>query len=353
MAKERYGTIDRLNEAWGGAFWSLRYDRFEQVVLPNDAAGNEDKTSPHAVLDFRRYTADATAAFLDRQAAILRRHARPGQWITTNYTNVSEGADARRPRQLDFPSFTIYPVAGANRLGGQSFRYGNPTRMAEALDFHRPIAGVTGVMELQPGQVNWAPVNPLPAPGAVRMWILHALGGGASFVSTYRYRHPRFGSELYHDGIVGTDGVTLTQGGREFVEAVGDVKRLRAAATPGAPLPPGLRARRTAFVWSHDVMWDLENHKETARWDTWRHRTVFTAAVKSTAAPLDFVSENDDLAAYPFAVAPPTSSWTNSWCGSGAPTRRAAGTSSSPAGRARRTRAVSFPRGRGPGPSRP
>ena len=92
----RYGTIDRLNEAWGGAFWSLRYDRFEQVVLPNDTAGNEDKTSPHAVLDFRRYTADATAAFLDRQAAILRRHVRPEQWITTNYTNVSEGADARR-----------------------------------------------------------------------------------------------------------------------------------------------------------------------------------------------------------------------------------------------------------------
>ena len=300
----RYGTIDRLNEAWGGAFWSLRYDRFEQVVLPNDDAGNEDKTSPHAVLDFRRYTADATAAFLDRQAAILRRHVRPEQWITTNYTNVSEGSDARRTRQLDFPSFTIYPVAGANRLGGQSFRYGNPTRMAEALDFHRPITGVTGVMELQPGQVNWAPVNPLPAPGAVRMWILHALGGGASFVSTYRYRHPRFGSELYHDGIVGTDAVTPTPGGREFVQAIADVKRLRAEATPGAPLPPPLRARRTALLWSHDVMWDLENHKETVRWDTWRHRTVFTAAVRSTGAPLDFVSERDDLSGYPFVVAP-------------------------------------------------
>lgn len=302
--KARYGTIDRLNEAWGGSFWSLRYDRFDQVVLPRDDPGNEDKTSPHAVLDFRRFTADATAAFLDRQAATLRRHAGPAQWITTNYTNVSEGSDARRTRRLDFPSFTIYPVAGANRLGGQSFRYGSPTRMAEALDFHRPIAGVTGVMELQPGQVNWAPVNPLPAPGAVHMWILHALGGGASFVATYRYRHPRFGSELYHDGLVGTDGTTLTQGGREFAEAIADVRRLRSEARPGAPLPAVLRARRTALLWSHDVMWDLENHRETARWDTWRHRSVFAAAVKSTAAPLDFVGEGDDLAAYPFVVAP-------------------------------------------------
>jgi beta-galactosidase len=159
-------------------------------------------------------------------------------------------------------------------------------------------------MELQPGQVNWARVNPLPAPGVVRMWILHALGGGASFVATYRYRHPRFGSELYHDGIVGTDGVSLTQGGREFVEAIADVRRLRSEAQAGAAPPPVLRARRTALVWSHDVLWDLEGHRETVRWDSWRHRSVFAAAVKSTAAPLDFVAPEADLTGYAFAVAP-------------------------------------------------
>ncbi len=302
--RERYGTVEKLNEAWGGSFWSLRYDRFEQVVLPRDEPGAEDQTSPHAVLDFRRFTADATAAFLDRQAAVIRRHADPGQWITTNYTNVSEGADARRTKRLDFPSFTIYPVSGANVLGGQSFRYGNPARMAEALAFHRPVKGATGVMELQPGQVNWAAVNPRPAPGAVRMWILHALGGGASFVATYRYRQPRFGSELYHQGLVGPDGVTPSEGGREFAEAIADVRRLRAAATPDAPLPASLRARRTALVWSHDVMWDLENHRETSRWDTWRHRRLYSAAIRSTGAPLDFVSPEDDLSQYAVVVAP-------------------------------------------------
>jgi beta-galactosidase len=136
------------------------------------------------------------------------------------------------------------------------------------------------------------------------MWILHALGGGASFVATYRYRHPRFGSELYHDGIVGTDGVTLTQGGREFVQAIEDVRRLRGEATPGAAPPPAVRARRTALLWSYDVLWDLENQRETTRWDTWRHRALYTAAVKSTGAPLDFVSDGDELSAYPFVVAP-------------------------------------------------
>lgn len=302
--KTRYGTVEKLNTAWGATFWSFVYGSFDQVVIPNGAMYGEDKLSPHAVLDWKRFVADQQAAHLDRQARILKRHARPGQWLTTNYTNVSAASDARRTKDLDFATFTMYPVAGANILGGQSFRYGNPNRMAEACDFHRPIGGATGVMELQPGQVNWAAVNPLPAPGAIRMWMWHAFGGGSSFVCTYRYRHPLFGSELYHDGIVGTDGQTLTQGGQEFVQVIQELKRLQPEGTPEAPLPTALAARRTGFLWSHDGAWDLENLKETAHWNTWRHRGVAYSAVKSTAAPVDFVDEKADFKAYPFLVAP-------------------------------------------------
>ncbi len=302
--RKRYGTVEALNEAWGGAFWSLNYDRFEQVVIPTTSSEDEDKTSPHALLDFQRFTADTQAAFLDRQARILKAHIRPDQWVTSNYTNVTTGADPRRTQNLDFPCFTFYPVAGSNLLGGQTFRNGNPYRMAEACDYYRPIAGVTGVMELQPGQVNWAPINPQPAPGAVAMWIWHAFGGGSSFVSTYRFRHPRFGSELYHEGIVGTDGVTLTRGGQEFVQVMESLRKLRPLARPGAPLPAALAARRTGFLWSHEVMWDLDGHRQTTQWNTWRHRNMATAAVKSTGAPMDFLSPTDDFARHPFLIAP-------------------------------------------------
>ena len=302
--RERYGSVAALNEAWGGSFWSFRYDRFDQVLIPRSPGENEDSTSPHALLDFQRFTSDTQAAFIDRQAEILKRFIRPDQWVTTNYTNVTYGADPRRTRRLDFPSFTFYPVAGSNLLGGQTFRNGNPYRMAEACDFYRPIRGITGVMELQPGQVNWAPINPQPAPGAVAMWIWHAFGGGASFVSTYRFRHPLYGSELYHEGIVGTDGVSVTRGGAEFVQAMRELRRLRRMAHPDAALPAVLAARKTGFLWSHDVMWDLEIHRQTAQWSTWRHRNACNAAVKSTGAPVDFIAVDDDFSSYPFLVAP-------------------------------------------------
>ena len=302
--RKRYGTIDAMNLAWGGDFWSSRYGSFDEVRLPNATLAAEDKLSPHALLDLARFQADTTAEFLDGQAAILKRHARPGQWVTTNYTNVTTASDPRRAHGLDFNTFTLYPVAGGNVLGGESYAIGNPVRLMEAADYYRPITGTFGVMELQPGQVNWASVNPQPMPGAIRMWIWHAYAAGASLLSSYRYRHPLHGSEMYHDGIVGTDGVTLSPHGREFVDAIHEIRRTESRLDPAAAMPARLRARRTALLWSHDVFWDTEIQPQTTEWKTWANRSVYTQAIKSAGAPMDFIGPDDDFDAYPFLVAP-------------------------------------------------
>ena len=302
--ERKYGTVEKMNAAWGGAFWSTRYDAFAQVLIPNETLFGEDALSPHAVLDFRRFTADTQAEYLHLQYDILRGLARPEQWITTNYMNVTDSADPRRTDRLDFISFTMYPVRGEKNLGELGFRLGNPWRLAMAVDYFRSFKGVTGVMELQPGQVNWARTNPQPEPGAVRMWLWHAFGGGLSFACTYRYRQPLYGSELYHAGIVGPDGVTPSPGGLEFARVISEMKDLRKLYDPAARMPERIAARRTAFLWSHDVMWDLEIHKQTGLWNTWDHRFKLMAAIKAAGAPLDYVGEADDFSAYPFLVAP-------------------------------------------------
>src|SRR5690606_4799833 len=33
--RARYGTVDALNAAWGGAFWSQEYRHFEEIDPPN------------------------------------------------------------------------------------------------------------------------------------------------------------------------------------------------------------------------------------------------------------------------------------------------------------------------------
>ncbi len=302
--KKRYLTIDKLNSAWAGSFWSTRYTDFNQIRIPNEAMNNEDKLSPHALLDFQRFTSDVTADFLNRQADIIRAKSLPFQWITTNYINAITSGDPRKSDHLDFPSFTMYPASGRNELGGNNFRTGIPYRIYEGCDYFRSIKGITGLMELQPGQVNWGNINPQLLPGTVNMWIMQTFGGGCSFLCTYRYRHPLRGSEMYHEGIVGTDGTTLTQGGKEFVRSISEIKLLRKLYREGSAMPDDLMKRRTGLLWNHEVMWDLDIQKQTYLWDTWRNRNNYTSAVKSTGAPMDFVSETDDFSKYPFLIAP-------------------------------------------------
>ncbi|WP_430390487.1 beta-galactosidase [Dyella sp. 20L07] len=302
--KNKYGTIDALNAVWSGSFWSSRYMSFDEVRIPNATLAAEDKLSPHALLDLARFQADTTAHFLDDQATIIKKYARPEQWVTTNYTNVTTATDPRRSHKLDFTTFTLYPVAGANVLGGESYAIGKPTNLMEAAAYFRPITGTFGIMELQPGQVNWGEINPQPMPGAVSMWMWHAFASGASLLSTYRYRHPLRGSEMYHEGIVSNDGVTLSRTGREFVDTVHDIKALETQMNSKAKLPARMAARSTGYLWSHDVFWDLEIQPQTSLWNTWAYRNTYTLAVKSTGAPMDFIAEDDNFSRYPFLIAP-------------------------------------------------
>ena len=109
---------------------------------------------------------------------------------------------------------------------------------------------------------------------------------------------------MYHEGIVGTDGTTLTQGGNEFVRSINEINRLRVLYNEKSQMPDVLKKRKTGFLWNHENMWDLDIQKQTLLWDTWRNRNNYTSAVKSAGAPMDFVSEADDFSEYPFLIAP-------------------------------------------------
>jgi beta-galactosidase len=123
-------------------------------------------------------------------------------------------------------------------------------------------------------------------------------------VCTYRYRQPLFGSEQYHKGLVETDGVTPSPGGREYMEAMRDVAKMRTKYRAGAKEPAAYARRRTAFLINFDNRWDIENHKQTTRWDTVGHWMKYYRALKSMMAPVDVVTEDRDLSGYGFVVAP-------------------------------------------------
>ena len=301
--KEKYGTIDKLNQDWGGAFWSTMYQNFDQIDIPNEEMLVADP-SPHSVLDFRRWFAQETADYLKMQAAVLRRYSK-NQWITTNFMSMHEDVDpAMSNKTLDVFTWTHYPVHGELNEGPLGFRLGSSEEMSFMHDFMRSCNGLSGPMELQPGQVNWGDVNPWPLPGAIHMWILRAFGAGARLVCTYRYRQPLYGSELYHKGLAETDGVTPSPGGREYAQAMRDVIELRKHYNPDAREPASYLARHTAFLISYDNRWDISIHPQTKRWDTVAHWFRYYRALKSMMAPVDVITADRDFSKYPFVIAP-------------------------------------------------
>lgn len=305
--QRKYTTIEKLNAAWGTSFWSQTYNNFEQIPLPN-AVNTPQGANPHGLLDFSRFTVDRLAEGLRFQADLLRKLVSGNQWITTNYAYfkfLPVTDPFRNKDDLDFASHTMYLTSGfLNDDGGPlASRLGSGMELSFSNEFAKSVNGSTGIMELQPGQINWGVINPQPLPGAVRMWVWHSFALGDMFTCAYRFKQPLFGSEQTHKGIIDTDGVSVARGGIEYVQAIKEIGSLTIA---DSKIPAAVKSRATAFLWKMDNLIDIENHRHHQDFDPWQFNYLYYNQLKRMGCPVTFLQETDEFDAkkYPFMVAP-------------------------------------------------
>jgi beta-galactosidase len=207
---QKYQSPQALNRAWGNRFWSMEYRGFDEIELP-DATVTE--ANPAHRLDFRRYSSDQVIAFNRLQVDIIRKHS-PGRSILHNFMGSHTDFDHfALSRDLDAASWDSYPLGFLDRdvtepdRRRRYLRVGDPDMQAFHHDLYRACGGGRWwVMEQQPGPVNWAPHNPAPAPGALRLWAWEAFAGGAETVSYFRWRQSSFGQEQMHEALLLPDG---------------------------------------------------------------------------------------------------------------------------------------------------
>ena len=208
--EQRYGTIDALNEAWGNIFWSMQYQNFQQIELPNLTV---TEANPAHCLDFRRYSSDQVAAFNSAQCAMIRRYCKAP--ISHNYMGrITDFDHFTVAEDLDFVTWDSYPLGfledrvGADKTTQKRYAHqGHCDFQAFHHDLYRAMGkqGRWWVMEQQPGPVNWAPYNPAPAPGMVRLWSWEAFAHGAEAVCYFRWRQAPFAQEQMHSGLLRPD----------------------------------------------------------------------------------------------------------------------------------------------------
>ena len=280
----RYGSIEALNEAWGNVFWSMELRSFAELELPNLTV---TEANPGHEMAFRRYASDAVVSFNRLQAEILRRRA-PGRILLHNFMGCVTAFDHYAVGgDLDAASWDSYPLGHLDRMGASEAdrqRYlcsGHPDLQSFHHDLYRACGrGRWWVMELQPGAVNWAPHNPVPAPGALRLWAQEAFAAGAEVVSFFRWRQAPFGQEQMHEALLLPDGRPN--------EAYEVVKALAAEiAEWQAPLEPATAA--AALVFDYESAWAWEIQPQSAGFRYLDLCLLFYGALRQLGIAVDIV----------------------------------------------------------------
>jgi hypothetical protein len=122
--RNRYGSLEALNEAWYGAFWSQRYNRWEQIWRTH-----HPKSNPGSFLSFLEWREANLGQFVQKQAALLRVETK-SQRIGVNIPetglpfSLQIGQDYWAQAQgLDWVGTDLYTATGNREDDYQALRY--------------------------------------------------------------------------------------------------------------------------------------------------------------------------------------------------------------------------------------
>ncbi|WP_336973704.1 beta-galactosidase [Sphingobium aromaticiconvertens] len=283
--KARYGTLDKLNDAWTTAYWSQTYSDWTQVPF------NTDKGNPGWMLECKRFITSQWVAFQKNQLDAIRAHALPAQFITTNLGGLGWANRFDRyaiNRDLDFASWDNY--VGTGHL--KSYRNGAT---------HDLVRGWKRknfwVMEIQPGFVNWAPVSNMLYPGETRAMAWQAIGHGADGILYWQWRNALNGQETMHGSILGPDGKPLPV--YEEVSRIGrDMAKAAPAIVGTSPVSP------VAILQDYPSRWTIDFQPHHKDYDQISVLLDYYAPLKDALGSVDIVEAQGPLDRYKLVVAP-------------------------------------------------
>jgi beta-galactosidase len=286
--REKYGSLEALNRAWGTAFWSQEYSDWQQIPLPWQAKCG-DQHNPSLQLEFRRFQSNAAVEFQHEQVAILRELA-PHHFITHNMMGTHSSLDYYAlGRDLDFVSWDNYPITPWCQ---------SPFGTALAADVMRGIKqrGVW-VMEQQNGIAGWDKVQRRPSGAWLRCAAWQTIAHGADAVVFFRWDSARHGTEQYWHGIVNHDRVPRRRY-REVVEFSQEMREL-AVALEGTEVHS-----EVAILNSYEQHFAFDIQPQVEGLAIWDQVGRYYRALRGSGLNVDIVPITCDLSRYKFIVAP-------------------------------------------------
>jgi beta-galactosidase len=300
--KQRYGTIDALNAAWGTVFWSMEFRSFDEIDLP---VGTVTEAHPTHRLDYRRFASDEVVRYNRMQTEIIRAHS-PQRPVAHNFMQLFTEFDHYKvAADLDIATWDSYPLGALEEqwfdpsIKSKWLRTGHPDFASFNHDVYRGMSKLPfWVMEQQPGPVNWAHWNPAPLPGMVRLWSWEAFAHGAGCVSYFRWRQAPFAQEQMHAGLNTPDN-QLDMGGAEASVVAKEIEQVLGADGESKV------STKVALVWDYEAKWLFEIHPQGADFHYPRFAFEYYSALRSLGLDVDVIPVDAPLDGYKMIVVPP------------------------------------------------
>ncbi|SHM57867.1 beta-galactosidase [Cryptosporangium aurantiacum] len=289
--RDRYSSLDTLNEAWGTAFWSQRYYDWAEIIPPRTPAYHTF-ANPTQQLDFWRFSSDELLDCFRAEAEILREVSSAP--VTTNFMTFFKPLDYWAwAAEQDLISNDHYRIVEGLGAGGATHD------LAMSGDLIRSLAGGQPwlLMEHSTSAVNWQPRNPAKLPGQLRRDSLTHTARGADGALFFQWRQSKAGAEKFHSALVphaGTDSKLW----RDVVALGNDLHNLEEVA--------GSTVRaEVAITVDWESWWaiELDSHPSVEVTGLGELRR-FHRALWERGVACDFVHPDHDLSGYRLVIVP-------------------------------------------------
>ena len=284
------GSIDRLNDTYGTAFWSQEYNSFEEIPLPEETITTHN---PALRMDWERFRSKSIVDFINFQARILREviphalvmHDFPGGGLD-KHVDYSETA-----RNLDLAAYNNYPV-----WGGQKEPIA-PHEIAFGLDYIRGLKQQNfWITEAIMGAQGHDVTGFLPRPNQAKMWSYQGMAHGCESMMYFRYRGATKGAEQFCYGILDADNIK----GRKFREVQSfftDIRNYEKA------MESPIRSE-VAIVYDYDSLASFRIQRQSILLDCQGEMKKLYKAFFDVNVPVDVIPSSADISKYKVVLLP-------------------------------------------------
>ena len=242
--KEKYHTIENLNDRWCTTFWSHTYQNFDQIESPSRIG----ETQLHGLnLDWKRFVTHQTVDFLRQEVSALREGGSELP-VTANLMHFFGGLDYfKLAKEIDVVSWDTYPTWYKKPLIDIAYDNGMCHDLMRSLK-RKPFFQ----MESCPTSTNWQSVSKLKKPGMLFAQSMQAIAHGSEGALYFQIRQSRGASEKFHGAVIDHDGGEDTRVFREVSEVGAALKELKELA--------GTTTRsQVAMIYDWDSQWAMED----------------------------------------------------------------------------------------------